>query len=704
MLFSESKFTDHPTFLQSAHLAIKNLKPFFEPASIAVIGASANPQKIGHQILKNIKEAGFAGKVYPVHPSLSDILNLKSYPSVTAIPDTIDLAVVVIPASEVINVVEECGQKKVKAVIVISSGFGEVGNHEDEQRLKEIVDRYGMALLGPNVFGAVYTPGHLNASFGPRDILGGNIAFITQSGALGIALMGWTVMEKIGLAALVNIGNKVDIEEKELIEYFNEDQNVHTVLIYMEGLKDGRKFMTTKIKKPVIVLKVGRSQRGARAAASHTGSLAGSDQIFEAAFQQLGVLRASSFNEAFAWARSFALPAPTQRNVLIITNGGGIGVRTTDECEAAGVELLDDSAWLETKFRPLMPSFGSTKNPVDLTGGAAHEQYQKAAALAFTEERIGAVIFLYCETIISNPLQVAQVVLNEYKKSNRAKPALVYMVGGEKSAAAINFLNENGIPAFHSVGETVSSLKALYRWKEITHRPQDTLPSNEIPVDVIPLIESAQKEGRRFLMEHESRKVLELCGIPMPKWAFATNKNEAVAMAQNMYPLAMKITSPDIIHKTEVGGVQLNIKNQEELIAKYDEMINRITQAQPQARILGVNLVTMVSGIECIVGLNQDPQFGPVVMFGLGGVFVEVLKDVTFRVVPFGKLEAERMLSEIKTKKVLDGFRGMKAHKASLVQTLFAVQKLGGLVKEIDINPLITNDQGSFAADARIII
>jgi len=561
-----------------------------------------------------------------------------------------------------------------------------------------------MSLVGPNTLGVVYTPTKMNASFGPKDVLEGNIAFISQSGALAISLMGWTMMERIGLASLVSLGNKCDVDEKDLIEYFNDDDNVNVIVIYMEGIKDGPRFMMTQVKKPVVILKVGRSARGAKAAASHTGSLSGSDKIYDAVFKQLGIMRADSFSEAFAWSRALSLPAPTGNDVLVITNGGGIGVAATDECERFGIPLLEDPQWLEERFRKTMPDFGSTKNPVDITGQAHGNKYREAAAVALNEDRIKSVVILYCETAVTDPMEIAQAIEAEYSQSGRKKPLVVSMVGGERSRSALHFLDEKGVPSFSSVNEAISALHSVYRWKEICQIPRNQVEQPQAPDDVVQFIQKLKAEGRDALLEHEARQIMERCGVPTPKWGFARNLSEALEKAKGLYPLAMKITSPDILHKTDVGGVVVNIRDEQELKAKYEAMMKTVAEKKPGANVLGVNLIQMVKGIECIIGMSRDPQFGPVVMFGLGGVFVEALKDVTFRVVPFSKSEAERMLGEIKAKKILQGFRGMKAHRESIIQTLMAVQKLAPYVKEIDINPLLTCDEGSFAVDARILI
>jgi acetate---CoA ligase (ADP-forming) len=682
----------------------KTLDGFFYPKSVAIIGASNNTAKIGYQIIHNVVAGGFQGAIYPVNPKEEQIHGQKAYKSLKDIPGPVDLAIITVPAPYVIPTMLDCAAKGVKNAAIITSGFGEVGNHKDEDEIKRIADENGIAFLGPNILGLLYMPTKLNASFGPLDLLPGKIAFISQSGALAIALMGWTVMEKIGLAALCSLGNKADTDEKDLIEYFNHDPNVDVILIYMEGLKNGRAFLKTEIKKPVIVLKVGRSSRGAKAAASHTGSLAGADGVFNAVFKQMGILRADSFSEAFGWARAFSLPLPKGDNNVIITNGGGIGVTATDECEFAGLGLLEDPQWLESKFRCTMPDYGSTKNPIDITGGSGVKGYRDATRISLAEDKIDGILVLYCETAVTNPLEIAQAVYEEYEASGKKKPISLAMVGGERSRAALQFLNERKVPAFGEVKEAVSAFKVLGEWRRIQKRPRDGDLSYEAPRDVIAYLDGIRKEGRTILMEHEARRVLAMCGVPMPKWGFARSLDEAKTQAQGMYPLAMKIASPDIVHKSDVGGVVLNIRTKEELETRYNDMLARIKKAQPDADLLGVNLIQMLSGIECIVGMSRDPQFGPVVMFGLGGVFVEALKDVSFRAAPFGPAEAERLISEIKAKKILDGFRGMRADKAGIIKTLCAIQKLSSVVKEVDINPLITNEDGTFAADARIVL
>lgn len=685
---------------------MKNVGVFFQPKRVAVIGASGDPKKIGHQILKNIIDGGYEGEIIPVHPTATEVLGHKTYKSLGDVAPGVDLVIIAIPAVLVMGALQECARYKVQAVAIITSGFGEVGKIDEEKKLKQIADENNMALLGPNIFGLAYTPNKLNASFGPKEIYPGKIAFITQSGALGIGLMGWTVMKKIGLAALVNLGNKADVDEQDMIHYFNKDKNVEVILIYMEGIKDGLKFLKTKIEKPTVILKVGRSVRGAKAAASHTGSLSGSDKIYDAVFNQLGIMRASTFTEAFSWARALSLPSPKGDDVLIITNGGGIGVATTDECEAQGLKILDDPKWCEEKFRPTMPDFGSTKNPIDVTGGAGIEGYRQSFKIALAEDKVKSIIILYCETAVTDPMDIAKCVRELYEAAGRNKPVVVSMVGGERSRDALTYLNEHNIPASSLVDGSVSALKIVHTYREIKARGKSEVVLEKLPVKINEILDSVREQGRTVLMEHEARMVMELCGVETPRWAFVRSADEAVQIAdqKGIYPLAMKIASPDIVHKTDVGGVVLNIRDGKELREKFNGMMENIKKNQPGAQLLGVNLIQMVTGIECIVGTTTDPQFGAAVMFGLGGVFVEALKDVAFRVVPFDEGEAKRLIGEIKAKKILEGFRGMSADKPSIIKTLIAVQKLAPYVKEIDINPLLCNQNGSYAVDARIVL
>lgn len=454
-----------------------SLKVFLNPRSIAVIGASRTPGKIGYEVVKNLINYGYKGKIYPVNPNATEVLGLKAYPSVLSIPDEVDVAVVTVPAQLVPQVIEESGRKGVKVAVVITAGFSEVGNVELEEKMVKIARSYGMRILGPNIFGYVYTPANINATFGPTEVVKGGIGFITQSGALGIALMGWTILHEIGLSAIFSMGNMADIDVVEVSELLAEDPYTKVVAIYLEGIKPGkgREFIErmSKVtqKKPVVVIKAGVSERGAKAVASHTGSLAGADALYEAAFKQAGIIRARTLLELFNIARGFALqPVPKGENTVIITNGGGAGVLATDTAELNGVKLLEPSQELMDKFRQTMPWFGSPKNPVDLTGQAVVDNYIKALKVAVEAPEIDNIVIIYCRTAVLDPMELAKAIVEFYKENNVTKTTVVSMIGGADVEQAIKYLNRNSIPAYPTPEEAVFVLSRMLMYKRYLER------------------------------------------------------------------------------------------------------------------------------------------------------------------------------------------------------------------------------------------
>jgi acetyl-CoA synthetase (ADP-forming) len=449
------------------------LRALLEPKSIAVIGASRTPGKIGYVILRNIVAYGYTGKVYPINPYADEILGLKAYPSVLSVPDEIDVAVIAIPAPEVPKAIEECGKKGVKVAVVITAGFSEVGNVELEERIVQIARSYGMRILGPNIFGYAYTPRNINATFGPLEIERGNIALITQSGALGIALMGWTIMNEIGLSALFSIGNMADIDVAELAELLLDDPNTRVIAIYLEGIKPGggrmfiEKMSKVTVEKPVVVIKAGRTARGMRAVASHTGSLAGSDQLYEVAFKQAGIIRAYTVEEMFDIARAFAQqPLPRGENTVIITNGGGVGVLATDAAELTGVKLLEPSQRLLEAFKQAMPWFGSPKNPVDLTGQAGVDNYIKALKVAVESPEVDNIVILYCRTAVLDPRELAKAIVEFYEENKVEKTTVASFVGGQDTYEAMRYLNRHGIPAYPSPERGINALAKMIWYKK----------------------------------------------------------------------------------------------------------------------------------------------------------------------------------------------------------------------------------------------
>ncbi|MBS3817685.1 MAG: acetate--CoA ligase family protein, partial [Candidatus Thermoplasmatota archaeon] len=630
------------------------------------------------------------------------------YESIEEAPDPIDLAVIVVPAKGVKEVVHQCGEKGVKYAIVISSGFSEVGNVEEEEAIVEEAEKYGLRILGPNVFGIYSAEADLNATFGPSEIKKGGIALLSQSGALGIALIGKTAQQYLGLSSIVSIGNKADIDDIELVEHFGEDEETKVILIYMEGLENGSEFME-KVEdlpedKTVIVLKSGRSEKGATAVASHTGSLAGSDRIFSSAFKQCGVLRAENLREAFDWSRAFSnSPLPEKDNTIVVTNGGGIGVLSADAAEKYGVKLMDDQTRLKEIFQEAIPSFGSTKNPVDITGQAGKEEYVRSLKKAYESGETGSVVGLYCETGNTDPWEVAEAIKEVYEDYGSEKTSVFTFTGGKQADECVQWLRENGIPAFTDTYDCISALGALYQKKDYLDRKKRTeeVPEPDIPIDEIrDKINEIREKGRSTLLEDEAREILELADIPMAEGGVATSLDQVVDTAEEIgYPVVLKVVSADIVHKSDAGGIALNLENEKEVIDAYQAILSNARNKYPDAHIKGVSVAKMLEGgEETIVGGTRDNSFGPLVMFGLGGVYVEILEDVEFRVAPIHQKEARRMMGEIDSFPVLLGARGEKRKDLkALADVIYRVSYLMNEVDEIaemDLNPIKAFEQG----------
>ena len=693
------------------------IKYLFEPREVAVIGASQNPAKIGYRIVENIVKSGYQGEIYPINPKGGEILGHKIYQNLEEVGKEIDLGVISVPAALVRGVVEDCGKHGVKHLAIITSGFSEIGKRAEERAIVEIAHRYGMRILGPNIFGIYSAAASLDATFGPGGILPGHVAIITQSGALGIAMIGKTSAESLGLSALVSVGNKSDIDESDLLEYLEDDDNTTVVLMYIEGVKNGERLIRVlkrlTRKKHVIVVKAGRSKRGAMAAASHTGALAGTDEIFASIMRQCGVIRAESIQEAFDWARFLAdSPLPAASDAVIITNGGGIGVMATDACEKHGVSLYDDQQVLKESFSSLMPAFGSTKNPVDLTGQATAQDYARAMEVALHNDRIGSVISLFCETALFDVDALAQVLEKTYRSYQGKKPIVFSLFGGERAENALGKLRKSGIPAFSDVYEAVSCLGALYRSWRYLHTEEERVEEPQLNIAAIKgILARAQSDGREFLFAHEAHQVADIMGIPTPRSIIARNLDAAVNAAEKIgYPVVMKVVSKDILHKSDAGGVALDLDDKDEVIDAYQAILRSCHAYNPQAVIQGVEVAEMVpAGVETIIGARRDPSFGPIVMFGLGGIYVEVMRDVSFRAAPINRRTAHAMIGEIRSYPLLLGVRGEKRKDIDAIADVAI--RLGALVDrirditDIEINPLVVYEHGKGvkAVDIRIL-
>jgi len=699
--------------------AEKQIKYLFEPRTVAVIGAARDAQKIGYKILANILGGGYQGKVFPINPQNGEILGLKAYTNIEEVQEPIDLATIVIPAHFVFDAVRSCARKKVKFLSIISSGFSEVGNFDEEKRIVSFAREQGMRILGPNIFGIYSAAVSLNATFGSAPIVPGKVAIITQSGALGIAMIGKTAAENIGLSAIISVGNKADINEADLLEYLIADGRTKVILLYLEGVRAGEEFLkalekaTKKI--PVVVIKSGRSARGAIAAASHTGSLAGSDEVFDDLMRQFGVMRAESVAEAFNWCKFLAhSPLPQGENTVIITNGGGIGVLATDACEKYGVKLYDDLPALKDIFGQVTPNFGSTKNPIDLTGQATSLHYRAALEAAQKSPQIHAAIALYGETAVFDAENLSHLIKEVDQEFKAAQKPLVFSIfGGEVIEQCLQQMRKGEAAVFGDVYEAVSCLGALYAYYD--YLQSYTAEREEVGLDssaIKAVLNKVLQENRSFLLAHEGQAVMQAAGISIPRSMPARSVEEAIQAAEKIgYPVVMKVISRDILHKSDAGGVALDLMNEKEVVDAYQAIMRSCRAYSPQARIDGVEISEMVEkGIETIIGARRDNTFGPLVMFGLGGIYVEVMKDVTFRALPINQKEARKMVKEIRAYPLLMGVRGEEKKDIEvIVQTLLkvgAILQEFPMISDLEINPFVVYEQGrgGKAVDVRIML
>ena len=703
---------------------MSEIKYLFEPRSVAVVGASSKPTKIGYKILENIKLGGYEGKVYPINPKEKEILGYKSYSNVKDISeiDEIDIAIIAVPQPIVLPAVKSLVSKKIKYLFIVTSGFSEIGKTKEEKELVEFSNKNNMRIVGPNIFGHFVNKSKLNASFASSDIPRGHVSLISQSGALGAALIGETGEENIGLSSIVPLGNKSDIDESDLLPYLMNDDSTKVILIYMEGVKNGEKLISAlkkaTQKKPVIVIKSGRSKKGAQAAASHTGSLSGSDKVFSAIMNQCGVHRPENVVEALQWAKFLSnAPVPKGDNTVIITNGGGVGVMAADACEKYGVHLFDNHNSLYEAFGDLVPEFGSVKNPIDITGSLGIEGYEKCIEAAVKHPDIHSIVCLGCEHALFGEIALKKTIKRVHKKYGHIKPILYVFYGGKSIKDAIIYLKKEGIPIYGDVYEAMACLGELYKDKNY----KDLIPSNsEINIDGIKIdFNSIQKilnevkaDGRQFLLAHEAKNLMTAANIPMPKSYIATNIAAAVKFAKEINgPVAMKIVSKDILHKSDANGVLLNLETSEEVMDAWQAIMLNSRKYDPTATIKGIEVGEMIKiESETIIGGRRDSVFGPTIMFGSGGIYVEVLKDVAFRSLSFSRHEISSMLKETKLYPLLLGVRGQaKKDINAIIDVILKIEIIIRKFKEltdIEINPLIAYEDGLGvkAVDVRILI
>ncbi len=695
------------------------LNGLLRPKSIAVVGASATPGKIGYTVLKNLLDSGYEGEIYPINPGADEIMGLKTYSSVCEVPGEIDAATITVPAKLVMQVVDECGKKGVKGLIIITSGFSESGRRDLENELVETARRYGTRVLGPNIVGTLSNSDKLNASFAPFLPLSGKASLISQSGALLIAIDASTYTRRVGFDKLISIGNMSDVDFADLIEWLNEDPNTTCITLYIEGFKNGRTVIEAgqKSTKPIIALKAGVSAHGAAAAASHTGSLAGAAKIYSAAFQQAGIVQAGDLDNLFDRTLALSLQPPMKgNNLLIITNGGGVGVLATDAAERYGLPLQFAPEEVQVELKRHMPEFGSAKNPVDLTGMAGKDWYTDTVRYAIAHPWVEGLVVLYCETAQTDPLEIAKGIKQALDEAGiKDKPVSVSFIGGDHSAAAMRWLVENGIPAYPAPDLAVNAMAALREYASIRAEVNETsLPCDHADVDQArEIIARAREEKRGALTEIESKKVFTAFGLPVTSTYLAKSADEAVQLAHKVgFPVVMKIVSPEILHKSDAGGVKVNIKDEASVRDAYATILKNAKAYNANAHIHGIAVQEMAPwGTEVILGSVNDPTFGPTVMFGLGGIFVEVLKDVTFRVAPVTSSQAYKMLGEIRGAPILRGVRGEAPRDRQALADVLCrystmILELGDEIAETDANPVLVYEEGKGVkvVDARIIL
>ncbi len=694
-----------------------SLKPFFEPAGVALIGASSNPRKLSFGILRNLVGSTYPGGIYPVNPGAGEILGKASYADISAVPDPVDLAVIALPAPVIAETLEACGRRGVKAIIVISGGFKEVGGggEELEARCLEIIRRYNMRMIGPNCVGLVNLHTGLNVTFihGVPDV--GGIGFMAQSGAVMGGVVDQVLGKKIGFSHFISMGNEADVTETDLMEYLAEDPGTRVIATYVEQIKDGRRFLEAARRvsriKPIVLLKGGRSSAGARAVSSHTGSLAGSYSAYQTAFKQAGVIEVESIGALFEAALAFDFqPLPAGNRAVIITNAGGPAALASDALSTSGLVLDDLEQDTRDTLRAALNPAAQVGNPVDILGGAEPPDYALCTGTLMKDDSVDIVLPLLVPQALVSPAGVAQAIVDA--SAGREKTVLACIMGDISVGEARLVLHENRIPMYTQPESMGTVLKAMLGYKGWLAQPAAQPP-------VLTGIDRAAADavlmaarGKASLGEAETRPLLAAYGIPQVEGGFAASADEAAGMAERIgYPVVMKIVSPQLLHKSDVGGIKLNLADGAAVRQAYNAMMAEIGAARPDAQLEGVMIERMApKGQEVIIGMRRDPGFGPLMMFGLGGIYVELFKDVAFRVAPLTAADALQMITETRAGRLLTGFRGQpEADLEAVVDVLLRLSQLAvehPEVEEAEVNPLLVfpRGQGALALDGRVIL
>ncbi len=690
------------------------LSSFFNPKAVAVVGASSKPGKVGYDILDNLLKSGYQGEVHPVNPGGGAILGRPVCKSLDDLPPGVELGVIAVKAPLVSQAVRGLAAKGVMAQVVVSAGFKEVGGEGRvlERELAQAVADTGVRLIGPNCIGIMDTGSGLNATFAAEMANKGHIGFFSQSGAMCLAILDWALDNEIGFSKFVSLGNKVDITESEVLELLAEDPETRVIMGYLEAVEDGRRFMEVAREvtrhKPVVLVKSGVTAAGAKAASSHTGALAGADAAYSAAFRQCGVLRAHSVRELFNLAQALAeQPLPRGPAMAIVTNSGGPGIICADAVEKVGMHLAGLKAETVEELRSFLPSIASFYNPVDLTGGAPAEMYGRTLKVVCRDDNVDGVVVIMTPAATVEPMELARLIC----QVGTNKPVFAALMGSHSVSESRMYCMGQGMPAFDFPEDAVQAMRGMltyHNWVNAKPRRPEIVEGDRDKVARI--IQTLRRQGRLQMSETEAQECFAAYGIPVARSLPAATSQEAVAAAEELgWPVVMKIDSPAIVHKSDVGGVRVNLGTPQEVADAFLEMTSQVHRRFPNAWVRGVLVQEMVrGGRETILGLSHDPQFGPLLMFGLGGIYVEVLKDVSFRVGPLSLADAEEMVKEIRSFPLLRGVRGEPpADLAALAQALLALSSLAHdfpALAEADINPMLAlpRGEGVVAVDARI--
>jgi acetyltransferase len=716
-----------PNPIESAHDILHHstrrpLSPIFSPQSVAVIGATETIGSVGRTILENLIKGGFAGVIYPVNPKRDTVLGIKAYTSILTVPATPDLAVIITPPATVPAIVKDCGVKGVKGVIIISAGFKEIGapGVELERQVLEEARKAGIRIVGPNCLGVMVPAAKLNATFAADMARPGSVGFISQSGALCTAILDWSLKENVGFSAFVSLGSMLDVGWGDLISHLGDDPNTKSIVIYMESIGDARSFLSAArevaLTKPIIVIKPGRTEAAAKAAASHTGSLTGSDEVLQAAFQRVGVLRVDSISELFDMAEVLAKqPRPKGPRLCIVTNAGGPSVIATDMLIGSGAQLANLSPETMEAFNKILPPTWSHNNPVDIIGDAKPELYAKSLEIAAKDPNTDGILVILTPQAMTDPTATAEC-LKPYAQIP-GKPVIASWMGADIVAKGEDILNAAQIPTFKYPDRAAKSFYYMWRYSENLRQLYETPPAatddhGEIDREkAAAIINEVRKAGRTILTEFESKKLLAAYGIPTVETHIALTESDAVKQAARLgFPVVLKLYSETITHKTDVGGVQLNLRTASAVRQAWKAIETSCTKKAGKEHFLGVTVQPMIKleGYEIIIGSSMDPQFGPVLLFGTGGQLVEVFKDRALGLPPLNATLARRMMERTKIYTALKGVRGRKsANLGALEQLLVRFSQLvveQPWIAELDINPLLVSSERIFALDARVVL